>query len=366
MFAETIRDRLDRLRGKGDPADWQERRMWAGEIITRLCSHPEEKGCAMVLEILAGDSKWEVRKALADSMLELPDDIFSSLLKKLSDDENAFVANAVKRALARRSPKPTRGNRSRHKGLQQQLKEIKDIFGADAAKKAANYGERLAREVLFSVAHDIKTALTPCIPSIREVHSRVMDDAFLKGRMSQIERATKDLETLYKDIGDYARTLEIDTQPETLAGLVSEAIENAKSHLQGMTRDPSSVKVEFSCDEHIRIPVSRAHICMAFTNLIKNAIESHGDRHKFREGRVKVEVSRDQQGVLIVISDTGGGLSNREFLKLLEFVPGNSSKGTGYGLPIAKRYIEAHRGTLALENQEGVGLSVKVFLPDYN
>ena len=196
-FAETIRDQLNRLTGRGDPVDWQERRQWALGVVEWLARHPDDKTAALVLDALACDAKWEVRKALADSMLDLPDAIFGSLLKRLNDDENAFVANAVKRALARRAPKPARGNRARHKGLRQQLKDIQDAFGANAAKKAADYGERLAREALYSVAHDIKTALTPCIPSIHETRSRVADDPFLRGRMERIERGIKDLETLY-------------------------------------------------------------------------------------------------------------------------------------------------------------------------
>ena len=158
--------------------------------------------------------------------------------------------------------------------------------------------------------------------------------------------------------------VEIDAQPETLAVLLREAVENARSHLDGTNRDSTRVKVQVTCDEQIRIPISRAHIRMAFTNLIKNAIESHADRHKFRDGTVSVDACRDEQGVHVVISDTGGGLSVRDLARLQEFIPGQSSKGTGYGLPIAKKYIEAHRGSLALANREGIGLTVTVFLPD--
>lgn len=54
------------------------------------------------------------------------------------------------------------------------------------------------------------------------------------------------------------------------------------------------------------------------------------------------------------------------YLELREFVPGRTSKknrGTGYGLPIARRYVTAHGGSLAIDSQLGQGTTVTVTLP---
>ena len=66
------------------------------------------------------------------------------------------------------------------------------------------------------------------------------------------------------------------------------------------------------------------------------------------------------------VTDSGKGINARDLEKLLEFVPGNTSKkhlGTGYGLPIAKRYVEAHGGKLTMLSEEDNGTVVTVLLP---
>jgi two-component system cell cycle sensor histidine kinase PleC len=81
---------------------------------------------------------------------------------------------------------------------------------------------------------------------------------------------------------------------------------------------------------------------------------------------VNVTVGVEDKIVRVEVTDTGKGISTRDLEKLLEFVPGNTSKkhlGTGYGLPIAKRYIEAHGGKLTLMSEEDKGTTVVVLLP---
>jgi signal transduction histidine kinase len=59
------------------------------------------------------------------------------------------------------------------------------------------------------------------------------------------------------------------------------------------------------------------------------------------------------------------GLDENELANVRKFIPGNSSKnnGTGYGLPIAQRYVTFHGGTLEIQSQDGKGTTVVVRLP---
>jgi len=208
-------------------------------------------------------------------------------------------------------------------------------------------GTRLAREALQSVTHDIKTIITPFKPCIGEVMENAGADAYLRSRVARIERGLKDLENLLKDIDAFARPIEIDTQMESITEIVAEAIETAQKNLLAKGRDSAAVKVEVKSSNPVRIPISRYHIHMALTNLIKNAIESHAeDRTKFRDGTVTITIRKDAQGAHIQIADSGGGLSPKELAKLQDFVPGHSAKsgtgGTGYN-PVIAAYVQGLR-----------------------
>lgn len=106
---------------------------------------------------------------------------------------------------------------------------------------------------------------------------------------------------------------------------------------------------------------------MAFTNLVKNGIEAHAiSSSEFKPGVVTITVAAKEQVLQIEVVDTGKGMNAHDLEKLIEFVPGNTSKkhlGTGYGLPIAKRYIEAHRGKLIVTSVEGHGSTFTVLIP---
>jgi two-component system nitrogen regulation sensor histidine kinase NtrY len=102
--------------------------------------------------------------------------------------------------------------------------------------------------------------------------------------------------------------------------------------------------------------IDAAMIGQALTNLIKNAGEAIESLQEAGapEGHVptiRVE-SRDENGeAVIAISDNGIGLP-QDSARLFEPYVTTREKGTGLGLPIVKKIIEEHGGTLVLEDAE--------------
>jgi len=87
-----------------------------------------------------------------------------------------------------------------------------------------------------------------------------------------------------------------------------------------------------------------------------------------KPGFVFVEVATQESWMVVTVSDGGCGIAPGDLAKLREFIPGGSSKrrdrsGTGYGLPICRRYVEAHGGTLTIQSKEGEGTTVSFRLP---
>ena len=108
---------------------------------------------------------------------------------------------------------------------------------------------------------------------------------------------------------------------------------------------------------------SRALVQIVF-NLMSNAI-------RFTEpgGSVEVSASTSQDDLVILIKDSGVGISKRLLEKITEpFTqadpdPHRAKEGTGLGLSIVSSLVEAHGGELEIKSEVGVGTAVTVMLP---
>ncbi|HWY62459.1 MAG TPA: HAMP domain-containing sensor histidine kinase [Rhizomicrobium sp.] len=102
-----------------------------------------------------------------------------------------------------------------------------------------------------------------------------------------------------------------------------------------------------------------------FLNLISNAIKFTPD-----EGRVSIGWQMEPQGAIAIqVSDTGVGIAAEDIERVVrpfEQVStgySRSTGGTGLGLPITKRFVELHGGSLVLESVVGAGTTVTIRLP---
>ena len=96
-------------------------------------------------------------------------------------------------------------------------------------------------------------------------------------------------------------------------------------------------------------------ISQALTNLIKNAGEAiESRREKSPQGfvpEIRVAMALEPGAVVVTVADNGIGLPE-DRARLFEPYVTTRDKGTGLGLPIVKKIIEEHGGTLALEDAE--------------
>ena len=168
----------------------------------------------------------------------------------------------------------------------------------------------------------------------------------------------------------YSEPLTITISPEPLAEIIREAQVSAVAQIQEGGRTAKGVRLTTSIPDAVVVPVSRFHIAMVLTNLIKNGIEAHAvSATEMSKGYVSVDAQILDGDVVVTVADAGRGIAPADLTKLREFIPGASSKrkkqgsGTGYGLPICRRYVEAHGGTFTIHSKEGEGSRVIFRLP---
>ena len=100
----------------------------------------------------------------------------------------------------------------------------------------------------------------------------------------------------------------------------------------------------------VMLDIDGTMIGQALTNLMKNAGEAIEAKHEKSNGfqpEIRVFMQQDETGVTLRISDNGTGLPP-DRARLFEPYVTTRAKGTGLGLPIVKKIIEEHGGTLEL------------------
>jgi signal transduction histidine kinase len=107
-----------------------------------------------------------------------------------------------------------------------------------------------------------------------------------------------------------------------------------------------------------RVLVDRTLILRALANIVENALHAMPGK-----GELTVDASAEPDAVVITFRDTGVGMDDEALARVFEPYFSTKASGTGLGLPIARRNVEATGGAIDVESQKGVGTTVRVRLP---
>jgi two-component system sensor histidine kinase PilS (NtrC family) len=126
------------------------------------------------------------------------------------------------------------------------------------------------------------------------------------------------------------------------------------------SQDPAMqhVAVTLTGPADLAIDGDQDQLRLVFLNLLVNAGQA-------MEGKGSLTMTIEDVGrnVAIVIGDTGPGIPVELREKIFEPFFTTKHRGTGLGLPTVKRIVDAHRGTIAIDDRPGGGTRVRVVLP---
>ena len=234
-------------------------------------------------------------------------------------------------------------------GLEGYVVAFDDVTNLVSAQRMAAWGDVARR-----IAHEIKNPLTPIQLSaerIRRKFSRKLDeeDADSLDQMTDvIVRQTGDLRRIVDEFSKFARMPEPERKEEDILALLRATVllqENGQPDVQFFKQIPSG-RMEAELDATM--------VSQALTNLIKNAgeaiasLQERGAPAGFKP-EIRVSCTTGDGAVEIRIADNGIGLPE-DRARLFEPYVTTRDKGTGLGLPIVKKIIEEHGGTLVLED----------------
>lgn len=223
-----------------------------------------------------------------------------------------------------------------------------DVTDLVSAQRMAAWGDVARR-----IAHEIKNPLTPIQLSAERIKRKfgpgLGDDRDkLESMTDVIIRQTEDLRRIVDEFSKFARMPEPDRRSEDLTKLTGDAV-----LLQQAGQPDVQITADLP-DAPVMAEVDATMMSQALTNLIKNAGEAIESLIKSGaqddvEPQIQVSLRQDGLGCEITIADNGIGLPE-DRARLFEPYVTTRKEGTGLGLPIVKKIIEEHGGSLSLQD----------------
>jgi signal transduction histidine kinase len=121
---------------------------------------------------------------------------------------------------------------------------------------------------------------------------------------------------------------------------------------------PEGVSVDLETDGPIPARFDAKLLGRALRNLMENALRASAGG-----GRVTVRVERQNGVAKIAVQDEGPGVRPENLPRIFDPYFSTHDTGTGLGLPIARRVVEEHGGTITARNRSDRGLEVVITLP---
>ena len=208
-------------------------------------------------------------------------------------------------------------------------------------------------EFAASLAHEVRNPLTAVKIDLQSLEERLGDDPSLT---PPLRRALEEIDRLDATVGDALSMVRQGDKDRVLD--VWQPIEAAAhSAAPAFARVDATLDVERG-DSEIPVFGDAAGLEQLILNLLLNAAEALP-----QGGRATIGARTDGDSVCVRIEDDGPGIPEPVRDRIFEPLFSTKEAGTGLGLTISRRIVEAHRGELSVRDAEGGGTCVEVRLP---
>lgn len=214
-------------------------------------------------------------------------------------------------------------------------------------------------EIAGSLAHEIKTPL-----SVIRMEVEFLVEDFAKSENPEMRRAAVRvdtvkkhcvrLETLLNDFLKFTRLSQLELRPGNLNTITDQVLDLC----QADAKDRKVEIVRYLDADLPFIKLDKQMLHAALLNLVKNALEAMEDG-----GQLMVRSRLTPQAVALDLIDTGKGMGDTTLLNMFSAFYTTKEGGSGLGLPMAKKIVEAHGGLISVQSDLGSGTQFTLEFP---
>lgn len=203
---------------------------------------------------------------------------------------------------------------------------------ADRVRNPASVIGGMSRRILAKtdLAEDLRESLRQIIKEADKLDAIVKEfEAFLKNRQSKF---------VHEDLNKIV---------ESVVSIIEK-----EAYYKGLEMAVNISK------EPLRINIQKDLLRVAVFHVLKNAVEA-----VTKGGKVTVETSRNEDNVILSVSDTGPGIPEEDIENVFKPFFSTKERGFGMGLPLVKQIVSEHLGKLVVESKKGEGSTFRMLFP---
>jgi len=242
------------------------------------------------------------------------------------------------------------------------------------SKTQSNKNGRLLEELsklTGELAHEIKNPLSTIMINLKLVSEELEDSASAEFSETGTEKNNRRFTRALRKIAVIQK--ETDRLEQILDGFLRYV---GRTELQLASADINELisdMVDFyspQAHSHSIIIRHRLHseplICRVDPGTLKQVILNlfiNAQHAMSSGGELMIKTDRQIKDAVIQISDTGSGIAPERLPHIFDAYHSSRPRGSGFGLPTAKKIVEAHNGTIQVDSEPGKGTSFTIRLP---
>ncbi len=235
-----------------------------------------------------------------------------------------------------------------------------DITDLKHSQERALQAERLAAigQMMTGLAHESGNALARSQACLEMLELEVQDRPDALDLVNRVKKAQNHLQQLYEEVRGYAAPLKLEREVVPVDTAWRQAWTNLAVRRQGRV-----AALREDCDGvDLRCAIDPFRLEQVFRNMFENALAACRDPVEVTVA-AREDTLDGQPALRVAVRDNGPGLGAEQRKRIFEPFYTTKTKGTGLGMAIAKRIVEAHGGRIAVGPGAGRGAEILLLLP---
>ena len=250
--------------------------------------------------------------------------------------------------------------------IDDEIKLSKDLAKAKDAAESAN---RAKSTFLFNMSHDIRTPMNAIMGFTELALQNIDNKDNLEDYLKKIRTSGDYMLKLLNSVLEMARIekgkLTLDYEPAELVGVIQSGFSRFEDEAKNR-----HVEYRYSIDfDEINANIDHVRVEEILSNVVSNAIKYTGSGGKIDAFATIIEKQNKQYDLMIVVQDTGVGMSKEFLPNIYDSFERERNKatyeiqGTGLGMGITKKLLDIMGGTIEIESELGIGTKVTIRIP---